>query len=86
LLSTEGLSLEFTDDALSEIAEMAEHINDTTEDIGARRLHTLLEKVLEEISFEGSDLDRKEQRIDAEYVKKRLSALIADESTRKSIL
>ena len=56
LLGTEGINLEFTEDAVDALAEMTVEINKTTEDIGARRLHTLVENLLEEISFEGSEL------------------------------
>ena len=59
LLSTEGIELEFTDEAVSKIAEMTAEINLQTENIGARRLHTLLEKLLEEISFMGGELELK---------------------------
>jgi ATP-dependent HslUV protease ATP-binding subunit HslU len=65
LLSTEGIELEFTEDAINKLAEMTEEINKTTENIGARRLHTLLEKLLEEISFMGNELVDKRQKIDA---------------------
>jgi ATP-dependent HslUV protease ATP-binding subunit HslU len=65
LLETEGIKLTFTDDALEEIARCAAYVNETTENIGARRLHTIMEKVLEEISFEGPDLKKKHVRIDA---------------------
>lgn len=86
LLKTEGIDLEFTEDAISEIAEMTEEVNKTTEDIGARRLHTLLETLLEEISFMGSELENKDQKIDAEYVKAKLEGLIKDQNLRQYIL
>jgi ATP-dependent HslUV protease ATP-binding subunit HslU len=86
LLSTEGIELEFTDDAISKLAEMTAEINKTTENIGARRLHTLLEKLLEEISFMGSELSEKHQLIDDAYVESRLSSLIKDEDLRQYIL
>ena len=86
LLNTEGINLTFTDDAIDKLAEMAEEINKTTENIGARRLHTLVEKLLEEISFLGSELDEKDQQIDAVYVNKRLSGLIQDQNLRQYIL
>ena len=86
LLSTEGIELEFTDGAISKLAEMTAEINKTTENIGARRLHTLLEKLLEEISFEGSELSKKHQVIDEEYVNSRLSSLIKDQDLRQYIL
>ncbi|MGB7201136.1 MAG: ATP-dependent protease ATPase subunit HslU [Pyrinomonadaceae bacterium] len=86
LLSTEGIELVFTDDAIDKLAEMTAEINKTTENIGARRLHTLVEKLLEEISFEGSELKDKTQRIDAEYVMEKLNVLIEDHDLRQYIL
>lgn len=86
LLNTEGVSLEFTEDAISEIAEMTEEVNKNTEDIGARRLHTLLETLLEEISFLGNEIEEKNQVIDADYVKNKLSGLIQDQNLRQYIL
>lgn len=86
LLSTEGIELEFTEDAVSKIAEMTEEINKTTENIGARRLHTLLEKLLEEISFAGSELEQKQQTIDNAYVEEKLGSLIQDQNLRQYIL
>ncbi len=86
LLNTEGVTLEFTDDAVDRIAEMTEEINKSTENIGARRLHTLLENLLEEISFLGGELENKHQRIDAAYVDGKLSSLIKDQDLRQYIL
>ena len=86
LLGTEDITLEFTDDAINKLAEMTEQLNKTTENIGARRLHTLVEKLLEEISFEGSELQDKTQRIDAAYVSSKLSGLIEDQDLRQYIL
>jgi ATP-dependent HslUV protease ATP-binding subunit HslU len=86
LLGTEGIELEFTEDAVSELADMTAEINRSTENIGARRLHTLLEKLLEEISFLGSELEEKHQRIDANYVKERLGGLIQDQNLRQYVL
>ncbi len=86
LLGTEGIELTFTDDAISTLAEMTAGINSSTENIGARRLHTLLEKLLEEISFLGSELENKVQVIDTEYVEKRLDDLIEDTDLRQYIL
>ena len=86
LLKTEEIDLEFTDDAISRLAEMTAEINKTTENIGARRLHTLLEKLLEEISFLGNELEEKHQRIDAAYVEERLGSLIKDQNLRQYIL
>lgn len=86
LLGTEGIELEFTDDAITKIAEMTAEINRDTENIGARRLHTLLERLLEEISFEGSELSTKRQVIDAEYVGLKLDGLVEDRDLRQYIL
>ncbi|MEO7539781.1 MAG: ATP-dependent protease ATPase subunit HslU [Pyrinomonadaceae bacterium] len=86
LLETEGIELTFADDAIDKLAEMAEEINKLTENIGARRLHTLVEKLLEEISFMGSELENKAQNIDASYVNERLGGLIQDQNLRQYIL
>ena len=86
LLSTEGIDLEFTDDAIARIAEMTAEINKNTENIGARRLHTLLERLLEEISFLGSEIDDKQVSIDAAYVDAKLSGLVKDHDLRQYIL
>lgn len=86
LLKTEDIELEFTDDAIDSLAEMTAEINRTTEDIGARRLHTLVEKLLEEISFLGSELSEKQQKIDAGYVKEKLENLVEDQNLRQYIL
>ncbi len=86
LLETEGIKLTFTEDAIDRLAEMAEEINKGTENIGARRLHTIVEKLLEEISFLGSELEQKHQKIDGAYVNERLSGLIQDTDLRQYIL
>jgi ATP-dependent HslUV protease ATP-binding subunit HslU len=86
LLSTEGIELVFTDEAIASLAEMTAEINKTTENIGARRLHTLLEKLLEEISFLGGELEEKRQVIDADFVSFRLGSLITDQNLRQYIL
>ena len=86
LLSTEGIDLEFTEDAVSKIAEMTAEINKVTENIGARRLHTLLEKLLEEISFLGGELKEKKQVIDEAYVVSRLDSLVENRDLRQYIL
>lgn len=72
LLETEGVQVTFTEDALTTIAEIASHVNAETEDIGARRLYTILERVLEELSFEAPDLEEKEITIDGNYVRNKL--------------
>jgi ATP-dependent HslUV protease ATP-binding subunit HslU len=86
LLKTEDIALNFTDDAIETLAQMTEEINKNTENIGARRLHTLLEKLLEEISFLGGELEEKTQTIDADYVQKKLSGLIEDRNLRQYVL
>ena len=64
LLETEGIKLRFTEDAIDEIARFAAQVNEQTENIGARRLHTIMERLLDEISFEGPDLKKKTVKID----------------------
>jgi ATP-dependent HslUV protease ATP-binding subunit HslU len=86
LLKTEDIALNFTEDAIEAIAQMTEEINKNTENIGARRLHTLLEKLLEEISFLGGELEEKDQTIDAEYVQNKLGGLIQDQNLRQYVL
>jgi len=86
LLKTEDINLDFTEDAIARLAEMTAEINKTTENIGARRLHTLLEKLLEEISFLGNEMAQKHQLIDADYVEDRLGNLIQDQNLRQYIL
>jgi ATP-dependent HslUV protease ATP-binding subunit HslU len=86
LLGTEGIELKFTEDAISKLAEMTAEINRDTENIGARRLHTLLERLLEEISFEGSELESKKQVIDATYVASKLDGLVENRDLRQYIL
>jgi ATP-dependent HslUV protease ATP-binding subunit HslU len=86
LLNTEGIKLEFTEDAISTLAEMTVSINQTTEDIGARRLHTLLEKLLEEISFLGSELEEKNQTITSDIVREKLEMLVKDQNLRQYVL
>ncbi|MDQ1522718.1 MAG: ATP-dependent HslUV protease ATP-binding subunit HslU, partial [Pyrinomonadaceae bacterium] len=86
LLETEGIDLEFTDDAIDSIAQFAGRVNETTENIGARRLHTIMEKVLDEISFAGPDLEPKRQVIDAAYVTNTLQAIVKDQDLSRYIL
>jgi ATP-dependent HslUV protease ATP-binding subunit HslU len=86
LLETEGIKLSFTDEALEEIAKFAAAVNDTTENIGARRLHTIMEKLLDEISFEGPDLKKKNVRVDATYVQKQLSDIVKNQDLSRYIL
>ena len=86
LLETEGVELLFTDDAIEEIARCAYKVNSQTENIGARRLHTIMEKILENLSFEAPDLKKKNIKIDAAYVKKELGDIIKDEDLSRFIL
>lgn len=88
LIGTEGVKIKFTGDSIEEIASIAAEVNEKTENIGARRLHTVLEKLLEDISFEAPDTDRKngELVIDAKYVKEKLSDIVKDEDLSRYIL
>ena len=86
LLETEGIKLTFSDDALQEIAKFAAAVNEATENIGARRLHTIMEKLLDEISFEGPDLKKKVVRIDAVYVQKQLADIVKNQDLSRYIL
>ncbi len=86
LLETEGIKVEFTKDAIEEIASIAAVVNERMENIGARRLHTVMEKLLEEISFDAPDIGEKAFKIDAAYVKKQLSAIVKDEDLSRYIL
>jgi ATP-dependent HslUV protease ATP-binding subunit HslU len=86
LMETEGVELDFTDDAIEEIANFAARVNEQTENIGARRLHTIMEKLLDEISFEGPDLEPKQQRIDAAYVTRMLAETVKDQDLSRYIL
>jgi ATP-dependent HslUV protease ATP-binding subunit HslU len=86
LLNTEEIKLEFTADAIQTLAEMTAEINQYTENIGARRLHTLLEKLLEEISFLGGELENKDQIIDEKYVRERLGSLVKNQDLSQYIL
>ena len=86
LLATEGLALSFKPDAISRIAELACDVNEQAEDIGARRLHTLLEKVLEDISFRAPELTAKDVVIDADYVHARLADIVINRDLSQLIL
>jgi len=86
LLETEGIELEFTEDAIDALARFAVRVNEQTENIGARRLHTIMEKVLDEISFEGPDLEPKRQLIDAEYVGRTISDIVKDQDLSRYVL
>ena len=86
LLGTEEVKLEFTAEGVRRIAELAHHVNERTENIGARRLHTVMERLLEVISFEASDKRGSELRIDAAYVDAHLGNLAKDEDLSRYIL
>ncbi|MBW2903365.1 HslU--HslV peptidase ATPase subunit [Escherichia coli] len=86
LMATEGVNIEFTDSGIKRIAEAAWQVNESTENIGARRLHTVLERLMEEISYDASDLSGQNITIDADYVSKHLDALVADEDLSRFIL
>ena len=86
LLETEGVKLTFTDDSLESMSSFACRVNETAENIGARRLHTILEKVLEDISFEAPDLKKKTVKIDKAFVEKQLASIVADQDLSKYIL
>src|ERR1700750_1539707 len=86
LLETEGIKLAFTEDALQEIAAFATRVNESMENIGARRLHTILEKLLEDVSFDGPDLKKKVVKVDAAYVRKQLADIVKDQDLSRYIL
>ena len=86
LMDTEGVTIRFTDDAIERIADFATIVNDRTENIGARRLHTVMEKLLDEISFEGPDLEEKTITIDAAYVTRMLADIVKNEDLSRYIL
>jgi ATP-dependent HslUV protease ATP-binding subunit HslU len=86
MMATEEVVIEFTDDAIDSIANFAARVNEQTENIGARRLQTIMEKLLEEISFEGPDLEPKNQRIDASYVEAMLAETVKDQDLSRYIL
>ena len=85
-IATEGIKLVFTEDSLEEIAKIAAEVNRSMENIGARRLHTIMEKVLEDISFNGPDLKKKNIKIDAAYVRKQLDDVVRDQDLSRYIL
>jgi ATP-dependent HslUV protease ATP-binding subunit HslU len=86
LLATEGIHLEFTKDAVERIAEIAYMVNQKTEDIGARRLHTVMERVLEEILYNCPDLSTTHIKIDSKYVEEKLKDVVEDEDLSRYIL
>lgn len=87
LIKTEGVELHFEDDALRQIAKTAAHLNRTVENIGARRLHTVMERIMEEISFQSAEMEKGEQVVvTKELVKERLSDILTTSDLSKYIL
>ena len=86
LLGTEGITLEFTEDGVAAVAEVAEQVNRSTENIGARRLHTVMEHLLEELSFAGSEHPDKVVVVNREYVNERLADVVDDTDLSRYIL
>ena len=86
LMGTEGVNISFTEDGIRRIAEAAWQVNETTENIGARRLHTVLERLMEDISYDASDRNGESITIDAAYVSQHLDQLVADEDLSRFIL
>jgi ATP-dependent HslUV protease ATP-binding subunit HslU len=86
LMETEGVLVEFTKDAVDEIAEIAEKVNEDSENIGARRLHTIIEKVMEDISFAAPNVKEKRILIDRKYVQRQLRDVLKDQDLRRFIL
>jgi len=86
MMATEGVKLIFKDDAIAEIAEVATVVNEKTENIGARRLYTIMETLLEEISFDAPEMTEKKALIDANYVREKLEDIVEDEDLSRYIL
>jgi ATP-dependent HslUV protease ATP-binding subunit HslU len=86
LLETEGVKLQFTEDAVQAIAKFATSVNEQTENIGARRLHTILEKVLDELSFEAPELKKKTVKVDSAYVNRQLADIVKNQDLSRYIL
>jgi ATP-dependent HslUV protease ATP-binding subunit HslU len=86
LLETEGIKLVFQEDAIEEVAKIAASVNKEMENIGARRLHTIMEKVLEQISFDGPDIKKKNIKVDAAYVRAQLNEIVKDQDLSRYIL
>ena len=85
-MKTEGVTVEFTDSGIQRIAEAAWQVNEKTENIGARRLHTVLERLMEDISYDASEKQGETYSIDAEYVNAHLDALVDNEDLSRFIL
>jgi ATP-dependent HslUV protease ATP-binding subunit HslU len=86
MMATEGIKLSFTDDSIASIAEVATQVNEKTENIGARRLYTIMETLLDDISFEAPEMKEKEITIDAKYVDEKLDEIVEDEDLSRYIL
>jgi ATP-dependent HslUV protease ATP-binding subunit HslU len=86
LLETEGIKITFTKEAVEEIARLAQEVNSSTENIGARRLHTILERLLEELSFEAPEIGMGEITITPQYVQERLADVVTDRDLSQYIL
>ncbi|MEN6331279.1 MAG: ATP-dependent protease ATPase subunit HslU [Smithella sp.] len=86
MMATEGIQLKFTEEAIAEIAEVATQVNEKTENIGARRLYTIMETLLDDISFDAPDLEEKEITIDEKYVEDKLDEIVEDEDLSRYIL
>jgi len=86
LLKTEGVSIEFSDEGIQRLAEIAYHVNENTENIGARRLHTVMERLLEEVSFNASENAGQMVRVDVDFVNDRLGDLSQDQDLSQYIL
>jgi ATP-dependent HslUV protease ATP-binding subunit HslU len=86
MMATEGVTIDITEEAIAEIAEVAAVVNERTENIGARRLYTIMETLLDEVSFDAPDLVEKNVVIDAQYVKDRLNDIVEDEDLSRYIL
>jgi ATP-dependent HslUV protease ATP-binding subunit HslU len=86
LLETEGIKLVFQEDAIEEVAKIAASVNKEMENCGARRLHTIMEKVLEQISFDGPDIKKKNIKVDAAYVRAQLNEIVKDQDLSRYIL
>jgi ATP-dependent HslUV protease ATP-binding subunit HslU len=86
LMSTEGIDVDFRDDGIAEIARIAAQVNTSMENIGARRLHTIMERLLEEVSFAAPDVEGKRVVVDADYVRSRLQDIVKDEDLSRYVL
>lgn len=86
LLETEGIKIEFSDDAIHRIAEVAFEVNQQTDNIGARRLHTIMEKLLEDLSFEAPEISLEKIVINAQYVDEKLEVIVKDKDLSRFIL